>query len=145
MGSTPKLLIGLLAVLLLGWISYGPLGHGERFIDRVEAQARAVVAATGLNDIKVELARNPLRRSATLAGPADDFQRNGMGSFKGLTERIADVPGISRVHWADQPGSAGFVLPLLAEILLLMLAGYLLGLGLAMLVLRRKPRTRYAP
>jgi hypothetical protein len=145
MGPVTKLLIGLAAVLLLGWINYGPLGHGKDFIALREAEARAVIAETNLTNIKVELARNPLRRAATLSGPADDFQRNGMGSFKGLTQRVADVRGIARVRWADEPGSGGFILPLLAEILLLMGGGYLLGIGLAMLILRRKPRDRYAP
>jgi hypothetical protein len=145
MGPVPKLLIGLAAVLLLGWVNYGPLGHGKLFIDSVEAQARRVVAETNLTNINVRLGRHPLRRAATLSGPADDFQRNGMGSFEGLTARVGDVPGIGRVQWADEPGSSGFMLPLLAEILLLMCGGYLLGLVLASLFLRRKGEGRYAP
>lgn len=144
MGTAIKLLVGLAAVLLLGWINYGPLGHGARFINASESRARAVIAETNLANIKVRLDRHPLRRAATLSGPADDFQRNGMGGFKGLTERVADVPGIGTVRWADEPRSGGFTLPLLAEILLLMCGGYLLGLVLALLFVRRK-RDRYAP
>ena len=145
MGPIPKLLIGLAAVLLLGWVNYGPLGHGKLFIDSLEAQARRVVAETNLTNIDVRLDRHPLRRAATLSGPADDFQRNGMGSFEGLTARVGDVPGIGQVGWADEPGSIGFMLPLLAETLLLMCAGYLLGLVLAFLFVRRKGQGRYAP
>lgn len=140
-----KLLIGAAAVLLLGWISEGPLGNGARFIASLEKQARAVVAETNLTFVQVRLDRHPLRRVATLSGPADDFQRNGMGSFKGLTARVDDVPGIGRVRWADEPQQSALVLPLLAEILLLMCASYLLGLGIALLYMRRKSRERYAP
>jgi hypothetical protein len=145
MGPALKLLTGLAAVLLLGWINYGPLGHGALFINVLEARARAVVAETNVTNIDVRLDRHPLRRAATLSGPADDFQRNGMGGYKGLTGRVADVPGIGTVRWADEPGSGGFMLPLLAEILLLMCAGYLLGLVLALLFVRRKRDGRYAP
>jgi hypothetical protein len=145
MGPIPKLLIGLAAVLLLGWVNYGPLGHGKLFIDSLEAQARRVVAETNLTNIDVRLDRHPLRRAATLSGPADDFQRNGMGGFKGLTARVADVGGIGHVRWADEPDRGGFMLPLLAETLLLMCAGYLLGLVLAFLFVRRKDQGRYAP
>jgi hypothetical protein len=87
--------------------------------------------------------RAPLARAATLAGPADDFQRNGMGSQKGLTQMVADVPGVAVVRWADEPGS-GFVLPLLAETDLLALLAYAIGLGIAWLFWGRPPRERYA-
>src|SRR5439155_15001679 len=90
MGPILKLLTGLGAVLLLGWINYGPLGHGKLFIDSLEARARQVIAETNLTNIDVRLDRRPLRRAATLSGPADDFQRNGMGSFEGLTARVGD-------------------------------------------------------
>src|SRR4029079_2124070 len=96
-------LIGLAAALLLGWVHEGPLGRGERFIASLETQARAVVAETNLTNIDVRLERAPLRRVATLSGPADNFQRNGSGSFKGLTGRVGDVPGIAQVRWADEP------------------------------------------
>lgn len=144
MPTWSRLLIGLTAVLILGLVYQGPLGHGERFIGSLETRARAVVAETNVADIDVRLGRRPLRRIATLSGPANDFQRNGMGSFKGLTERVGDVPGIGQVRWADEPRPWGIVLPLLAEILLLMCAGYLLGLGLAGLFLRPRREGRYA-
>ena len=139
-----KLLIGLLAVLLLGWVQEGPVGNGELYINSLEAQARATLVETDLTTIEVRMDRAPLRRVATLSGPADRFQRKGLGSFKGLTERVDDVPGIGQVRWADEPAPGGIVLPLLAEILLLMLGGYLLGLLFAALVVRRKVEGRYA-
>ena len=139
-----KLLIGLAAVLILGWVQEGLLGNGERFIGSLETRARAVVAETNLTSIEVQLSRHPLERIATLSGPANDFQRNGMGSFKGLTERVGGISGIGQVRWADEPRPSGIVLPLIAEILLLMCAGYLLGLGLAWLFLRPRREGRYA-
>src|SRR5688572_24363346 len=106
-----KFAIGLAAVLLLGWVHEGPLGNGEAYIASIEARARSVVAATNLTNVDVRLARTPLRRIATLSGPADEFQRQGMGSFKGLTERVDDVPGVAAVGWADEPSPSAFVLP----------------------------------
>jgi hypothetical protein len=102
------------------------------------------VAQTNLKNIEVQMARDPLRRLATLSGPADEFQRNGLGSFHGLTQLVDDVPGVAAVRWADEPAGSRFVLPLLAEILLLMCAAYLLGLALAFLFFRPAPEGRYA-
>ena len=80
-----KLLVGLAAILLMGWIWHGPAGRGEAFAERIEAGARAAVTATELPGIAVRSApADPIRRIAILSGPADDLQRNGMGSQPGL-------------------------------------------------------------
>lgn len=144
MNRKAKFAIGLAAVLLLGWVHEGPLGNGEAYLASVERNARAVVASTNLTNIDVSLARAPQRRVAMLSGPADEFQRNGMGSFKGLTERVDDVPGVAAVDWTDDPRQPAFVLPLLAEILLLMCASYLLGVGMALWAAYRSREGRYA-
>lgn len=144
MSPAVKFLIGLVAVLVLGWVWHGPLGNGEAFIGQVENQAKAVVAETGVPGIAVHLGHDPLSRAATLAGPADDFQRNGLGSQKGLTELVADVKGVSTVRWADEPGkSGGLALPLLLETLILVTIAYLIGLGLAWLFWGRRERTSF--
>ena len=103
MSAALKFLIGLVAVMLMGWIYHGPLGNGERLVDRLEAQARAAVAQGEVPGIEVRLGRDPLSRVATLSGPANDFQREGMGGFPGLNERVMAVEGISRVEWANPP------------------------------------------
>jgi hypothetical protein len=139
-----KLLIGLVAILLLGWINHGPLGQGARFINGLDAQARQVIAETELTGIDVRMARQPLARVATLSGPADEFQRYGMGSFKGITQRVADIPGMARVKWSDQADETGFVLPLLVETLLQVTAAYLIGVVLALIVIHRRRAPRYA-
>jgi hypothetical protein len=142
MPKTAKFLIGLAATLLLGWLWHGPLGNGARFIDSVERQANADVAATGLAGIEVRLGRDPLSRTATLSGPANDFQRRGMGSQPGLTRIVAATNGVGAVRWADE-GKAGGSIPLLAEMLGLLLIAYLVGLGAARLLFGRAKRTSY--
>lgn len=141
MPSWVKLLTGFVAVLFMGWLSHGPLGGGERLLERIEAAARAKVAATGVPGIAVRLGRDPMARIATLSGPADDFQRDGMGQLPGLTDIVSAVPGIAGVRWADTPAMPGErVMPLLAETLIPPAVAYGIGVMLALLVLRRKPR-----
>lgn len=132
MSPMMKFLIGLVAVLLMGWIHFGPLGNGAAFVDGLERQARAAVAQTELPGIDVSLGRDPLSRVATLSGQADQFQRNGQGGLKGLNDVVGEVQGISRVQWADENPGRGF--PLLAEALLPIGAAYLVGLALAWLL-----------
>lgn len=143
MSRSVKLMIGLAAALLMGWAWHGPLGNGARMIDALEAQARAAVAEGELAGIEVRLGRDPLARSATLSGKADDFQREGMGSAKGLSDYVRDVEGISRVRWADEPAEGGRVMPLLAETLILLALAFALGLGGGALLGRRRKRDTY--
>ena len=96
-----KFLIGLAAALVAGWVSHGPLGQGEAFVARIEAQAKAVVRDSQLPGVEVRLARDPLGREAILTGTANDFQREGMGLLPGLNDRIRDVPGVASVRWEE--------------------------------------------
>jgi hypothetical protein len=132
-----KFLIGLGAALLAGWISHGPLGQGEAFIDSLEARSKAEVREAAVAGVEVRFPRDPLTREAVLSGPANDFQREGQGLFPGLNDRIRAVPGVAGVHWADAPaGGGGMRLPLIAETLLLVLAAFLLGVALARFLFR---------
>lgn len=106
MSPALKFLIGLAAVLLMGWVHHGPLGNGEALIGRLEAQARAAVADGEVPGVEVRLARDPLARVATLSGPANDYQREGMGQYPGLNDRVRDIEGISSIEWASPPASA---------------------------------------
>jgi hypothetical protein len=106
MQRTAKLLVGLTAALAAAWVSHGPLGRGEAFVTMLETRAQAVVAEQGVAGVNVRMQRAPLRRTAILSGPANDFQRNGMGSLPGLNQRVASVPGIGGVEWADDPPAA---------------------------------------
>ncbi len=103
MSPAVKFLLGLVAVLLMGWLYHGPLGNGAALVDRLETEARAAVAASEVPGIQVRLGRDPLSRQATLSGPANDFQREGMGQYPGLNDRIRAIEGISGLEWANPP------------------------------------------
>jgi hypothetical protein len=144
MPTAVKLLIGLALTLAAAWVWHGPLGRGARLVDGLERQARAAVAEENLPGIEVRLDRRPLARNATLSGPANDFQRNGMGSMPGLTGKVAAIDGIGTVLWADQPKRERRALPLLAETLILAALAYLIGLGLGWFLWGRPRREGFA-
>ncbi|MEA3037575.1 MAG: hypothetical protein QOE79_88 [Sphingomonadales bacterium] len=143
MASLLRILIGLAAVLLMGWIWHGPAGRGAMFVDLVEARARAVVAQAELPGIAVRLERHPLSRNAILSGPADDFQRHGMADEPGLIGRVAEVSGIGGVKWNDEPRRGGWPLPILAETLLQLLLAYAIGFGIGAIFFARPKRTSF--
>jgi hypothetical protein len=134
MARWTKLLIGLAAALLAAWLSYGPMGQSEAFAGGLEARARGMVRYAELPGVEVHMSRAPLSRVAILAGTANDFQRNGIGDLPGIDGRIASIPGVAGVRWADEP--AGFAIPLLAELLGLAALAWLIGLGLGWLLFR---------
>jgi len=134
MSRWTRLLIGLAAALAAGWIAHGPLGRGEAYIGQVEARASAEVAKAAIAGVAVRMARDPLSRAALLSGPANDFQRRGIGELPGLDERVGAVAGVSSVRWDGQIGG----LPLLAETLVLVALAYLIGVGLGWVFFRPK-------
>ena len=142
MSPAVKLLIGLAAVLLMGWVYHGPLGNGERLVEGLEQQAKTAVAGTRIPGIEVRLGRDPLSRHAILSGNADTFQREGQGSLKGINDLVAETPGISGFSWTDEPAE-GRVMPLLLEALVQILLAYLVGLAIAWLFWGRKRREGY--
>lgn len=135
-----KASIGLLLALAAAWIWHGPTGRGEALVDRLERDARAAAARTELPGISVRLDRRPLARNATLSGPANDLQREGLGSQKGISDYVREVEGIGTVRWADEPALDRRALPLLAETLILAAFAYLIGLGLGRLLWGRRRR-----
>jgi hypothetical protein len=138
-----RFLIGLAAVLLMGWIWHGPAGRGATFVAAVETRASAVVAQAELPGIAVRLERHPLSRNAILSGPADDFQRHGMADEPGLIGRVAAVSGVGGVKWNDEPRRGGWALPLLAETLLQLLLAYAIGFGIGAIFFARPKRTSF--
>lgn len=141
MSRAMKILIGLAAALLAGWIVHGPLGRGEAFVAALEAQARSAVTQSELPGISVRLERDPLKRAATVNGTANDLQREGLGSQWGVKDYVRAVPGISSVRWSDEPEESG--LPLLVETSLLVALAFAVGLGLGALLARRQRRRAY--
>ena len=141
MKGRTKLLGGLAAALLMGWIWHGPTGQGEAFAGALERQAQAAADAAELPGISVRLERGPLSRAAVLSGEANDFQREGMGSGWGLKDYVRSIGGVSAVRWDDEP--APFALPLLAETLILVAVAYLIGFGLGALLFGRRKRQSF--
>jgi hypothetical protein len=136
-----KFLIGLVAALLMGWLWHGPAGQGEAMIGALEQQARASVAQAQLPGVTVALQRDPLSRAAILSGPANDLQREGLGSQWGVKDYVRNTEGISGVRWDDEPAAGG--LPLLVETLILSALAYLIGFGLGWLFFGRRRRQSF--
>jgi hypothetical protein len=102
MSPVVKFLIGLAMALLAGWIGHGPLGQGQAFVDRLDAQAKAKIQEAELTQVQVRFERDPLRREAILSGQADAFQREGQGQLQGINGRIRAIPGVSGVRWEGE-------------------------------------------
>lgn len=136
-----KFLLGLAAVLLMGWIYHGPVGNGEALIGRLEAQAKQVVTKSDVPGVDVAFSRDPMSRQAIMSGNADRFQREGQGELKGLNDLVAEIPGVSGVRWTDEEPTS--TMPLIAETLLQLLLAYLIGFGLAWLIFRKRDRESY--
>ena len=145
MSPAVKFLIGLSAVLLMGWTYHGPLGNGVRLIGALEAQARAEIEKSEVAGVEVRLRRDPLSRTAVLSGPADDFQREGMGQFPGLNDRIRAIEGISGLEWTTPPAvkSGNRLMPLLLETLIALALAFLIGVGIAWIFFGRPKKDSY--
>ena len=138
MSAPVKVLIGLAAALLAGWIWHGPAGQGEKFANRIESDARNLVAQARLAGTSARLERDPLSRNIVLSGTADDIQREGLGSGLGVKDYARATPDVGQVRWDDEP--AAFSLPLLAETLAVAAIAWLLGLLLGVLLFNRRQR-----
>ena len=103
MSSRVKIIVGFLAALATGWIGHGPMGQGEAFIARLEAQAALTLREAEVPRVQARMKRSPLRRIAILSGPANDFQREGQGLFPGINDRIEAIPGVAGIEWANPP------------------------------------------
>lgn len=101
MSRWQKLLIGLSAALIAGWISHGPVGRGEAFVASLEAKANDEIRKAELPGVTARMQRDPMARVAVLTGTADDFQREGMGQLPGINDRISAIPGITAIRWDD--------------------------------------------
>jgi hypothetical protein len=139
-----KAIAGLLLTLAAAWVWHGPLGHGERLISALEAEAVEAVAKSEVPGIRVSLSRDPLARAATLSGPANDLQREGLGSQKGVSDYVREVEGIGPVRWTDEPKPERRIVPLAMETLALAALAYLIGLGLGWLLWGRRRREGFA-
>ena len=126
---------GFVATTLIALLSSGPFGGARRFIAQDETIARATLVHYEMAPISAHYEHSPLRRRMILAGPADDFQRTE------LVRIMEELPGVSEARWNRKP--ALFPLPFIAEVMLLALVGYIVGLILAYVVELRRRSHRY--
>jgi hypothetical protein len=103
MSKRLKFLIGVAAALVAGWISHGPLGRGEDFLEQLDSALEAAVPEFNVTGLGAVMQRDPLARTALLSGPADCFQRRGLGSLPGIDARVRAIHGIARVEWTNPP------------------------------------------
>jgi len=128
---------GAVLVLALGALWHGPLGAGERLASTVDRTSRQVLIDWEMPQVRAHLDRGPLRRTLTLSGQADDFQRIE------LVRIMDDVPGVGSVRWSDM--KAPFALPLIVEAELAALVCFSLGILLSYLLeLRRRYRAQWS-
>ena len=141
MTAKVRILVGLVAALVMGWVWHGPTGHGRALVEILEQQARVAAANAELPGITVRLQHDPLSRSAVISGQANDLQREGLGSQQGVKDYVRAVEGVKSVRWSDEPGGGG--LPLLAETLLLVALCFFVGFGLGALIFGRRRRESF--
>jgi hypothetical protein len=121
--------IALCLALGLAVLWHGPLGGADRFVAKVESDARLTLDNYEMWKVTAHLERGPLTRRLVLSGPADDFQASELVRIMGT------LSGVSSARWSAQ----GHGTPLALEGTGLALAGFLFGLVLAYLIeLRRR-------
>src|SRR5690242_6955518 len=124
-----SLLIPVILTVIAASSWHWPLGAANNFAASVDSSARRALDYYEMTKIEGHLHRNPLSRTLTLSGPADEFQHSE------LVRLLSQLPGVRNATWSAKETG----LPLIIEGLLANLAGFLLGLFLAYLVeLRRR-------
>ncbi len=88
---------GIAATLAFGALWHGPLGAGEKLVQRGDVLARRTLDHYEMNAVTSRFERDPLSRTMLLSGPADSFQRAE------LVRIMGGIPGVARVRW--DPGS----------------------------------------
>lgn len=128
---------GIAATLAAAFLWHGPGGAGERFAGTIDRTMRLTLDHFEMQSVTARLQRDPLSRRLLLDGRADDFQRAEIA-------RIAlEVPGVASAHWSG-PRAPPRALPLLAEVMLLALASFAIGVVLAYIAaLRRRSREAF--
>ena len=129
--------IGVAATLAASFLWHGPGGAGERFAGTIDRTMRATLDHYEMQPVAARLQRDPLTRRLLLDGPADDFQRAEIARIS------LEVPGVAAAHWAG-PRAPSRALPLLAEVMLLALASFAIGVVLAYIAALRRRSLAFA-
>ena len=137
MKRNTALAMGVAATLAASFLWHGPAGAGERFAGTIDRTMRATLDHYEMQPVTARLQRDPLSRRLLLDGPADAFQRAEIA-------RIAlEVPGLGSAYWPG-PRDPPRALPLLAEVMLMALAAFAIGVVLAYIAaLRRRAREAF--
>jgi hypothetical protein len=102
----------------------GPLGGARSLTDSVDVVVERTLAYYEMPQIRAKLDSAPLTRQLVLEGPADDFQRQELARI------LTNVPGVSDAVWTGSQHA----IPLIAEVAIDALLGFLCGLLLAYLL-----------
>jgi hypothetical protein len=130
--------IGIAATLAASALWHGPLGTADRFRGDVERNVRSTLDYYEMAQVQGRLEADPLGRTLSLSGTANDFQRSE------LIRILRQVPGVATVQWRDTGQGSSYNLPLIAEMELWSLVAFGLGLLLSYLVeLRRRARAEW--
>src|SRR6185503_13105918 len=70
------ILLGIAATIAAAALWHGPLGGADRFANRTNRAANAVLVRYEMTQVQAHLHRGPLTLQVLLARPADDFQRS---------------------------------------------------------------------
>ena len=128
-------LIGIAVSLAAVVLWHGPLGGADRFANRIDRAAHAVLVRYEMTQVQAHLHRGPLTRQMMLSGPADDFQRSE------LVRYMDQLPGVEGASWSPSGGGV----PLIAEAVAVCLIAFGVGLLLAYLVaLRRRHNAQWS-
>lgn len=127
--------IGLGLSIVAADLWHGPLGGADRFANRIDRAAQAVLVRYEMTQVHAALHRGPLTRQIMLSGPADDFQQSE------LIRYMEQLPGVESATWSSSGGG----MPLILEAVVVCIIGFGFGLLLAYLVaLRRRYNAQWS-
>jgi OmpA-OmpF porin, OOP family len=94
MEAGTKILIGAGLTALLAWGSHSAFGGGLKFVDTLEEQANAALAANSVSGVGAAVERDPqLRRVIILSGDKSDDEKAK------IIAQIKALPGVADARW----------------------------------------------
>lgn len=105
MNDMTKIAIGALATALMAWGAHGPLGKGAAFVQQLQKEADAGLAAKGINGVTVQFPTSPLSRYPLLSGTVTEADRKAADAV------VGGLPGVAYLRWADGGKTAEAAIP----------------------------------
>jgi OmpA-OmpF porin, OOP family len=101
MESGTKILIGAGLTALLAWGSHSAFGGGAKFVDHIEAEAKAALTAKAVSGVTAVAERDPqLKRVIILSGDKSDEEKAA------IIAQMKALPGVADARWDDGSGAA---------------------------------------